>query len=436
MLHWRLLRFASTLAAFALLLALAACGGGRMVPAPVGPPQSPDAAAKPPRDRAGGRSGRKPLPPPAPGRSRSACCCRCPGANAELGKAMLEAAQLALFATGRREADAGAARHGRTAAAPPRRRARRSPTGRELILGPLLAAEVEAVRPIARRGQGQHDRLRDATQVAGGNVFLMGFLPRQEVAREVSFARERGAQAVRRAGAEHALRPADDRRAARDGARGRRHRDQGRISRSARRRRRGGGRSGCAGAGPAGRAPSSTRCCCREGGDQLKQIARQLKAAGLGAAKVRLLGSGLWDDPSIAGEPALYGGWFAASPLDPRREFESRFQATYGRAPPRLASLAFDAAALAAVLAKAAGPSRSRSEAILNPSGFTGVDGLFRFTDQGLVQRGLAVLEVTPQGNGRRQPGAAELPRPRVLTVAREERGGELPLLAKAAALG
>jgi branched-chain amino acid transport system substrate-binding protein len=37
-------------------------------------------------------------------------------------------------------------------------------------------------------------------------------------------------------------------------------------------------------------------------------------------------------------------------------------------------------------------------QAILNPSGFTGVDGLFRFTPNGLVQRGLAVLEVEPQG--------------------------------------
>jgi hypothetical protein len=136
-----------------------------------------------------------------------------------------------------------------------------------------------------------------------------------------------------------------------------------------------------------------------EGGAQLKQLARQLKEAGIDSAKVRLLGSGLWDDPATAGEPALYGGWFAASPPAARREFESRFQATDRRPPPRLASLAFDAAALAAVLAKSGGPEPFSQEAILNPGGFTGVDGLFRFTPQGLVQRGLAVLELTPQGN-------------------------------------
>jgi hypothetical protein len=114
---------------------------------------------------------------------------------------------------------------------------------------------------------------------------------------------------------------------------------------------------------------------------------------------VRLLGSGLWDDSSIAGEPALEGGWFAASPPEPRREFESRFQTTYGHPAPRLASLAFDAAALAAVLGKSGGGEPISQEAILNPNGFTGVDGLFRFTKDGLVQRGLAVLEVEPQGN-------------------------------------
>jgi len=38
------------------------------------------------------------------------------------------------------------------------------------------------------------------------------------------------------------------------------------------------------------------------GGDQLKQTARQIKAAGAGAEKVQLLGSGLWDDASTTGE--------------------------------------------------------------------------------------------------------------------------------------
>jgi branched-chain amino acid transport system substrate-binding protein len=136
-----------------------------------------------------------------------------------------------------------------------------------------------------------------------------------------------------------------------------------------------------------------------EGGDRLKQIADQLKAAGIDPTQTRLLGSGLWDDPSIVSDPALTGGWFAASPPELRHDFESRFQGAYGHPPPRLASLAFDAAALAAVLAKNGSPDLFSIAAIQNPSGFTVVDGLFRFSSQGLVQRGLAVLEVNPAGD-------------------------------------
>src|SRR4029077_15012758 len=131
---------------------------------------------------------------------------------------------------------------------------------------------------------------------------------------------------------------------------------------------------------------------------RLQQIARQVKGVSASAKPLQLLGSGLWDGPDLGSEPALVGGWFAASPPDLRRTFTQRFQATYGRAPPRLASLGYDAAALAAVLATGEGEPFSQ-QAILRPNGFTGADGLFRFTPGGLVQRGLAVLEVAPEGD-------------------------------------
>ncbi|MGD9615839.1 MAG: penicillin-binding protein activator [Alphaproteobacteria bacterium] len=395
MLHGRLLRFASILAAFALLLVLAGCTGGRMVAAPLGPPQPPSLAPRvPPPIRP------EPLPPPAIGEIKVGVLLPLSGPNAELGKAMLEAAQLALFATeGERltlvprdtAGPGGAAAAARSAIT----------DGATLILGPLLAAEVEAVRPIAAAARVNVIAFATQTQVAGGNVFLMGFLPRQEVAREVSFARERG---LRRFGA---LAPGTPygrlmTDALRDtvGAAGGtvtkvEYLNSGGTDTDAAVKRLV-GTGGPPAAGPEAQVEFDA-LLLPLGGDRLKQAARQFKAAGAGADKVQLLGSGLWDDPSIAGEPALYGGWFSASPLDQRRAFESRFQATYGRPPPRLASLAFDAAALAAVLSKRERDPFSR-EAILNPSGFTGVDGLFRFTERGLVQRGLAVLEVTPQG--------------------------------------
>jgi len=323
---------------------------------------------------------------------------------------MLEAAQLALFTTGNdrltlvpRDTSGtpdGAANAARSAIT----------EGAQLILGPLLAAEVDAVKPVAGQANVNVIAFSTATQLAGGNVFLMGFLPRQEVVREVSFARERGLArfAVLAPNTEYGRVMTDALRETASQSGGTivktetfdpRSDDAGPAVQRLTGNAPAAGAPGMAPAAPPAAGVGFDALLLPEGGEQLKQIARRLQQAGIGAPQVRLLGSGLWDDPSIAGEPALSGGWFAASPPELRREFETRFQSTYNHPPPRLASLAFDAAALASVLAKAGGNAPFTHDSILNPSGFTGVDGLFRFTPQGLVQRGLAVIEVQPQGN-------------------------------------
>jgi ABC-type branched-subunit amino acid transport system substrate-binding protein len=370
-----------------------------MVAAPVVAPQSPS-------------SGRFPQPaPPEPQRGAAepvkvALLVPLSGPNAELGKAMLEAAQLALFTTGNDkltlvprdtvgpDGAAGAAKSAVT-------------EGARLILGPLLAAEVDAVKPVARDSHVNVIAFSTATQLAGGSVFLMGFLPRQEVVREVSFAHERGmnrfAALAPNSQYGHLMGDALREAAGTVGATvvkteyfDQRSTDIGPVI-----QRLMGGKGAPAAAAAAGApSPAGTgfdALLLPEGGDSLKQIAGQLSRAGMDK-QVRLLGSGLWDDPTISSDPLLVGGWFASSPPDQRREFEERFRSTYGHPAPRLASLAFDAAALASVLSKNGGPDPFTQEAILNPSGFTGVDGLFRFTQQGLVQRGLAVLEVSPGG--------------------------------------
>src|SRR5690606_31495846 len=133
------------------------------------------------------------------------------------------------------------------------------------------------------------------------------------------------------------------------------------------------------------------------GGDQARSLANLLSFYDLGPKAVKRLGTGLWDDPGLATEPALEGAWFAAPSPDLRKGFESRYRDLYGSRPPRLASLAYDATALAAVLAKNSYNRTGRvsfdREAIVNPNGFAGIDGIFRFRPDGLVERGMAVLE-------------------------------------------
>jgi branched-chain amino acid transport system substrate-binding protein len=134
------------------------------------------------------------------------------------------------------------------------------------------------------------------------------------------------------------------------------------------------------------------------GGDLAKGLGNMLSQYDLSARNVRRLGTGLWDDASLSTEPGLDGGWFAAPSPQNRVSFENRFNTLYRETPPRLASLAYDATALAAVLArtgiKQAGyPSFDRNS-IANPNGFAGIDGIFRFRPDGNVERGLAILQL------------------------------------------
>jgi hypothetical protein len=49
-------------------------------------------------------------------------------------------------------------------------------------------------------------------------------------------------------------------------------------------------------------------------------------------------------------------------------------------------------------------PSGLVPETIMGPDGFAGVDGIFRFRPGGEVDRGLAVIEVTPEGTSVADP--------------------------------
>jgi ABC-type branched-subunit amino acid transport system substrate-binding protein len=328
------------------------------------------------------------------------------GANAELGRAILDAAQLALFESGGDRLilvprDTGGNAAGAAGAA----RAVIG-DGARFILGPLLAPEVEAVKPIAQEAHINVIAFSTVTGLAGGNTYLMGFLPRQEVVREVGYARQRGLErfAALAPNSPYGHLMADALREAATGSGGTVTKVEffdpraGDVSAAIQRLLPGGAAEASAAPPPASPPPSFDALLLPEGGAGLKQIAGQVRAASGSGRPMQLLGSGLWDTPDIGGDPALVGGWFASSPPEARQDFERRFNATYGHNPPRLASLGYDAAALAAVLARLQGGEPFSQQAILNPSGFTGVDGLFRFTPNGLVQRGLAVLEVEPQG--------------------------------------
>jgi hypothetical protein len=108
---------------------------------------------------------------------------------------------------------------------------------------------------------------------------------------------------------------------------------------------------------------------------------------------VKFLGTGLWDDTDLLRRVNLESAWFASSPPELTDAFETRFRETYHYPPPRIASLTYDAVALAVTLATSG---RSFDiPTLTNPSGFAGpANGIFRLRANGITQRGLAVMEV------------------------------------------
>ena len=96
--------------------------------------------------------------------------------------------------------------------------------------------------------------------------------------------------------------------------------------------------------------------------------------------------------------PALQGGLYAAPDPSGFRAFAGRYRAKYGAEPVRTATLAYDAVALVAALARTQGAQRFAPETLTNPSGFAGIDGLFRFRSDGTNERGLAVMKVATGG--------------------------------------
>jgi ABC-type branched-subunit amino acid transport system substrate-binding protein len=134
-------------------------------------------------------------------------------------------------------------------------------------------------------------------------------------------------------------------------------------------------------------------------GDAVVGMADALTAAGSNLKNIQLLGTGLWDNPRVFASPALQGGLYAAPDPAGFRSFAGRYRAKFGAEPVRTATLAYDAVALVAALARTQGGQRFSPEVLTNPSGFAGIDGLFRFRADGTNERGLSVMRVESGGS-------------------------------------
>lgn len=126
-------------------------------------------------------------------------------------------------------------------------------------------------------------------------------------------------------------------------------------------------------------------------GDRLVQLTSLLPYYDLDPPAVRVLGPALWADPAARGGARIGGAWFAAPDPAARSGFDAKYTAAYGSPAPGLADFAYDAAAIARVLAQSGDFSTT---ALCRPEGYAGVDGVLGLLPDGNVRRGLALFEI------------------------------------------
>ena len=264
--------------------------------------------------------------------------------------------------------------------------------GAELIIGPLFAQEVSGAAPVARQRGVPMIAFSSDEKVAGGGVYLLSFLAGRDVPRIVSFAMSRGKRNFAELVPQSAY---------------------GRIAEAAFARAvsSGGGQAAVratfppndsnAMLGPVRQVANAIKSgqpvdalFLPAGREDLPSLAPLLASAELSSARVQFIGTGQWDYPNIGGDRALVGGWYPAPDPKGWSNFVQRYSKTYGATPPRIASLAYDAVSLAVSLSPNAPGQRYTTPQLTRPSGFSGVDGLFRLLSDGTSERGLAILEV------------------------------------------
>lgn len=330
--------------------------------------------------------------------------------TAVVAKAMKQAGELALFEIDNPAVqlvvkdDKGSAEGARAAAEEAIKE------GAEIILGPLLSRAVPGAAAAARPAGVPVIAFSNDRQVAGQGVYLMSFLAEPEVDRVVSYAAAQGKRSFA------ALIPDDAYGRAIEPA------FQAAVQKS----------GGTIAAiefypvqangmlEPARRIMTTIKAADETGQpvdalfvpggpEQLPQLGPLIAYSGIDKSRVKLLGTGTWEFPNLGRDAAFVGGWYPGP--DPRgfSEFSQRFAKTFGSAPPRVASLAHDAVAMAVTLSSNPPGARYTPANLTRPAGFAGIDGTVRFSANGLSERGLAVLEVQTFGSSIAEPPPSQL---------------------------
>jgi ABC-type branched-subunit amino acid transport system substrate-binding protein len=260
--------------------------------------------------------------------------------------------------------------------------------GAEIVLGPLFSHAVAAAGQVTRTRSVPMIAFSTDSNVAARGIYLLSFQPENDIDRVITFAAARGKKSIiafvpdNAYGnvVEGAIKQYAGSRSAKIVALQRYNQNASDIGSAVRRI-----------------APSLRQAdliVIADGAESTGVLVQALAASGVTAKRVQFAGAGLWDDQNVFNMKDLEGAWFAAPDTAGFRAFAQRYRQRFGTEPARTASLAFDAVSLVAQLVKTQGPNRFSEEVLTNRSGFAGVDGVFRFRNDGTCERSLAVMEI------------------------------------------
>jgi ABC-type branched-subunit amino acid transport system substrate-binding protein len=264
--------------------------------------------------------------------------------------------------------------------------------GAQIILGPVFADSVRAVRDAVRASGVTVLAFSNNTTVAGGNVFILGNTFDTAARRLSSYAARQGKDRILILHEQT---------------------ESGVLGRTAIERAVASTRSSLAGsvafdfsqAGVAGAVPRIAEAAQTSGADALfftsntagalPMLLDGLSRTSAAPGRVQYIGLTRWDIPAEAlALPGAQGAWFTMPDPGRATRFDKRYRSAYGRAPHPIAGLAYDGiAAIGASVASGRADALSRA-ALTRSSGFAGATGVFRLMPDGTNERGLAVAQI------------------------------------------
>ena len=326
----------------------------------------------------------------ASGKTRIALLLPLSGRAAPIGQSLQQAAEMALFDNGAKELALASYDSGETADTAMEAYRKAKAEGAALVLGPLFGSSATALAPMVASGGANVISFSNDEQAAERGVWIMGIAAPPQVRRVVDQAVDSGIrrfaafapqtsygqQMVQTLESQAVLRGATvvgteffDPNSADLNTPARRLTD-------------------------AVKSTDKLAVLVPVAPPRVSAVLAALAAAGIDSKSVQFIGTGVWDVPNIGQESMLRGAWYAAPDPARRADFERRFLSTYGRPPHRLATLAYDGVSLASQLARHKPGGDFSAEAITNPNGWSGVDGIFRLLPNGRSERALAVISI------------------------------------------